>query len=74
MKPYLFSVFVLALTLIPNVAFAYIDPGSASLFITLLIGVLAGAAVAIRTYWTKLKSFFGGGASKDTVAQDDLEK
>ncbi len=71
MKLYLFNVFALSLALIPNVAYAYIDPGSASLFITLVIGILAGAAMAIRAYWSRLKSFFGGGGTKDQVAKDD---
>ena len=74
MKQYLFGVLVLALTFIPGVAYAYIDPGSASLFITLVIGILAGAAMAIRTYWSRLKSFLGGASSKDKVAQKDLKE
>ena len=37
---------------------AYIDPGTGSLMIQLLIGVLAGAAVAARIYWVRVKGFF----------------
>ena len=50
--------FTLAFALIPNIAHAYIDPGSASLFMTLIVGVLAGLAVTIRIYWRKLKIIF----------------
>jgi len=51
--------FTLAFSLIPNIAYAYIDPGSASLFMTLILGVLAGLAVTIRIYWRKVKIIFG---------------
>ena len=51
--------FTLAFALIPNIAYAYIDPGSASLFMTLILGVLAGLAVTIRIYWRKVQIIFG---------------
>jgi uncharacterized membrane protein HdeD (DUF308 family) len=60
MNRFLFGTLAIAFVLMPATAYAYIDPGSASLFITLLIGILAGAAMAIRTYWSRLISFFGG--------------
>ncbi len=74
MKLYVFGVLALALALTPGAAYAYIDPGSASLFITLVIGILAGAAMAIRTYWSRLKSFFGIGGAKDQVANNDSKE
>jgi len=74
MKIYLFGVLALALSFTPEVAYAYIDPGSASLFITLVIGFLAGAAMAIRTYWSRLKSFFGGAGAKEKVTENDLKE
>ena len=37
---------------------AYIDPGTGSLIIQVLIGVLAGAAVAAKIYWTRVKGLF----------------
>ena len=70
MKLYMFGVLALALAFTPGAAHAYIDPGSASLFATLVIGILAGAAMAIRTYWSRLKSFFHGSAKK-RPADDD---
>ena len=36
---------------------AYIDPGTGSLMIQVLIGVLAGSAVAAKIYWARLKGF-----------------
>lgn len=36
----------------------YLDPGSGSFLIQLLIGALMGGALAIKIYWRKIVSFF----------------
>ena len=40
-------------------AFAYLDPGSASLIIQGLIAAIASSLAFVSLYWSKLKSFFG---------------
>jgi hypothetical protein len=35
--------------------FAYIDPGTGSMILQSLIGVLVGAGIILRVYWTKIK-------------------
>lgn len=45
----------------------YLDPGSGSFLIQLLIAALLGAGVAIRASWSKIKGFFG----KNTKAADE---
>lgn len=49
---------VLGLVLAP-MAFAYIDPGSGSYIIQILAASLLGAAVAVGTFWKRIKAFFG---------------
>ena len=39
-------------------AFAYLDPGTGSMIIQSVIAALAGAAYAIKLYWTQLKVWF----------------
>jgi len=34
--------------------FAYLDPGSGSMLVQLLVGGVAAAAVALKLYWYKL--------------------
>jgi hypothetical protein len=44
---------------------AYIDPGSSSFIVQMLIGAAAGLALAIATFWRRILGFFrrnkGGG-------------
>jgi hypothetical protein len=49
---------------------AYLDPGSGSMLIQLLLAILLGLGVLIRVYWTKIKGLFGGKKTND----DDEEK
>jgi len=51
----LFMYFYLA---IPENAYAYLDPGSGSYFLQLLLAGLLGATFMIKTFWTRLKGFF----------------
>ena len=50
----------------------YLDPGSGSFLIQLLIATLLGGAFVIRSYWKKILGFFRRLFMKDTrIAQDD---
>ena len=44
--------------MLKSLCFAYLDPGSGSLIIQMLIGAVAAAGFAVKTYWMKIKSFF----------------
>lgn len=46
--------------LFPRDAFAYLDPGSASLIVQSLIAGLAALGVAMRLYWGKIRALFMG--------------
>lgn len=47
------------LVLAPPCAHAYVDPGSGSLLLQILLGGVAGAIVLVRYYWYRLRRFFG---------------
>ena len=55
----------------PN-AHAYIDPGSSSFIIQILIGAAAGAGLAIATFWRRIRAFFakvfGRGTQEEAAA------
>ena len=48
----------------------YLDPGSGSFLIQLLIATLLGLAVAVRASWTRIKGWFGVKPKND---EDDDE-
>ena len=42
-----------------NTPLAYLDPGTGSLFLQLLLGGIAGLVVILKLYWHKILAFFG---------------
>jgi hypothetical protein len=53
----------------------YLDPGSGSFLIQLLVAALAGAGVAIGANWSKFKRFFAKMKKKsETSNEEDDEK
>lgn len=56
----------------------YLDPGSGSMLIQILLAALLGAGVAVKIFWRSIKAFFTGkkaseGTTEDptAVAEDD---
>jgi hypothetical protein len=45
--------------------YAYIDPGTGSYFLQLLMASLLGASFAIKLYWKRIKTFFANVMRKD---------
>ena len=43
----------------PPKAYAYIDAGTGSIIIQVLIGALVGGLFAIKLFWNQIKSFIG---------------
>jgi hypothetical protein len=48
---------ILLLLLSPSV-FAYLDPSTGSMVVSVLVGVFASIGLALRTYWYRIKGFF----------------
>lgn len=49
-------VFMLFYLIFPSTAYAYIDPGSGSIVIQVIIATLVGALVAIKAFWSRIKT------------------
>jgi len=43
----------------PKNALAYLDPGTGSYFLQIVIAGLVGAIVSIKIFWVRIKAFFG---------------
>jgi hypothetical protein len=61
---------VLASHLISGLAIPelYLDPGSGSMLLQLLLAAILGVGVVLRTQWAKIKSLFKG---KDALEEDE---
>ena len=50
----------------PRMAYAYIDPGTGSYIVQMLIAGLMGALFTIKLYWGRIKLFFLSQTNEDT--------
>jgi len=48
---------------------AYLDPGTGSMLLQVILGGVAAVGVAIKLYWHKLRVAFGAG--KKEVSEDE---
>ena len=53
------AVVVLLVLAFERPAEAYLDPGSGSMFLQVLLGGVAGVAVIAKLYWRRLLALFG---------------
>jgi hypothetical protein len=51
----------------------YLDPGSGSFLIQLLIATLLGLGIALRASWGKIKGFFGRNSKADEDDDDSTQ-
>ena len=47
-------------------AFAYLDPGTGSMLLQVILGGVAAVGVALKLYWHKITSVFGMAKKTDT--------
>ncbi len=59
-------VIFMSLFLITEPAFAYLDPGTGGMLIQIVLGGVAGLAVAGKLFWHQLKSFFRFGKEDES--------
>jgi hypothetical protein len=54
------------LLLVITDAVAYLDPGTGSMLLQVILGGVAAVAVAIKLYWHKLRAAMGMAKKQDT--------
>lgn len=52
--------YVLLALLVPNLAFAYVDPGSGSVIVTTILGLIAAIGYTVRKNFYKIKRMIIG--------------
>ena len=50
---------VLAAVLVPVPVFAYLDPGTGSMLLQVILGGVAALAVAVKLFWYRIIAFLG---------------
>ena len=64
-------VIVLLLTAIPFNAHAYLDPGTGSYIIQIVIAAAVGGAFAVKMFWLNLKIFFYNLFHKEKISKEN---
>ena len=54
-------------------AFAYLDPSTGSMVVSAIVGIFASIALAVKTYWYKIKGFFRRDNKQDSTSRDTPE-
>jgi hypothetical protein len=68
MKPWHKLTFIF-LALISEPVFAYLDPGTGSMLLQVILGGIAAVGVALKLFWHKIRVALGG--SKKPAVEDD---
>lgn len=64
------AVFAICLMLASPTAFAYLDPSTGSMVVSAIVGIFASIALAVKTYWYKIKGFFKRNGKQDSTSRD----
>lgn len=51
--------------LVSTFAWVYLDPGSGSFILQILLAALLGGAYAVKVYWKKIKGLFTRSSSRE---------
>ena len=63
----------LCLLAVSPAAFAYLDPSTGSMVVSAIVGIFASIALAVKTYWYKIKGFFKRGSEQDATPRDTTD-
>ena len=61
------------LLMLPPPAFAYLDPSTGSMVVSAIVGIFASIALAVKTYWYKIKGFFRKDRAEDSTSRETPE-
>jgi len=66
----LFTAFLGVLVIFPPSAYAYIDPGTGSYILQIIIAGIAAGALALKMFWGRIKALFSNNRAQDDSDQE----
>ena len=72
-NPIFLASIALMLLLVSPGAFAYLDPSTGSMVVSAIVGIIASIALALKTYWYRIKAFFRRDGKKESSSQQPPE-
>ena len=60
----------MGLLLFSPAALAYLDPSTGSMVVSAIVGIFASIALAVKTYWYKIKGFFRRGSKQESASEE----
>ena len=73
MSTILRSTALAVLLLASPAAFAYLDPSTGSMVVSAIVGIFASIALAVKTYWYKIKGLFRRDPKQDSAPGESQE-
>ena len=67
------AVLAICLLSVSPAAFAYLDPSTGSMVVSAIVGIFASIALAVKTYWYKIKGFLKRDSKQDSTSRDTPE-
>ena len=64
---------MIALLAFSPAAFAYLDPSTGSMVVSAIVGIFASIALAMKTYWYKIKGWFKRGQKQDPATRESSD-
>lgn len=54
-------------------AFAYLDPSTGSMVVSAIVGIFASIALAVKTYWYKIKGWFRRDSKQESTSEKSAD-
>ena len=71
-KPFLCVATLWFLLVLREPVYAYLDPGTGSMMLQILLGGLAGLVVIVKLFWHRLLALFGIGKDKESDSRQTI--
>jgi hypothetical protein len=65
---------IIYIAMIPSNAYAYIDPGSGSIILQIILGGLGGLAILLKLFWRRIISIFPFFKNADDESQEKVKE